>query len=139
MYGAFLGLILFVVSGEGPHAAPPTVPAVEKTMLNTVDPWGLPFSDQLTRFKSHFEAVADSPFAVGIAHDLVKIWPIKYWFRGDTIPAGGGILRVAERWAAAGETQSFQIAVLPRVDAPEESYRISVEVPGGHVEIFRQV
>jgi len=121
-------------------AAPPAdLPGAEKAMADTVDSWGLPFSDQWLRFRSHFAAAPAAPFAVGIAHDLVKVQPVKYWFRGEVWPAGGADATAGERWAAAGETQAFQVAVLPRSGAAEAAYRIQVEAPGAAVTVYREV
>lgn len=121
-------------------AAPEDLPEAEKALADTVDPWGLAFSDQLARFRSYFAEHPDAPFALGLTHDLVKVWPNKYWFRGETFCPGGTETPVAtqELWAAAGETVSFQVAVLPRLGTPEATYRIGVEVAfaappsGGH-------
>ncbi len=129
-------LTLVVAASAG---APADLPEAERALADTVDPWGLPFSDQLVRFASHFAARPAAPFAIGITHDLVKVWPIKYWYRGETVPAGGRTSRVAERWAAAGETQAFQVVVLPRRGAPATSYHIEVAAPGAQVEVTREV
>ncbi len=120
-------------------AVPADLPEAEKALADTVDPWGLAFSDQLVRFRSHFAAGPEAPFAVGIAHDLVKVQPVKYWFPGEVWPAGAAAGAAAERWAAAGETQSFQVAVLPKVGAAEATYRIRVEAPGAEVAVYREV
>jgi len=99
------------------------LPEPEKALANTVDPWGLPFSDQLARFEGIF---AESPDA--------------YWFRGQTVPAGE-TMRAERLWAVAGETQSFQIAVLPAIGAPEETYVVNTQAEGRGVlaEVFREV
>jgi hypothetical protein len=133
---AVLALMILALAAQ---ASPPDVPEAEKALLNTVDPWGLAFSDQLTRFEEHFAAAPQAPFALGLTHDLVKVWPNKYWFRGETVPAGDAVFQGAERWAAAGETQSFQVAVLPKTGAPEATYRITVDAPGATVQVFREV
>jgi hypothetical protein len=134
-----LAVTVLMLLALAADAAPPDVPEAEKALLNTVDPWGLAFSDQLVRFQGYFSAAPEAPFALGLTHDLVKVWPNKYWFRGDTVPAGAQELQVAERWAAAGETQSFQVAVLPRMGAREATYRLAVDAPGAQVQIFREV
>ncbi len=146
MYPCPCGLELFVIVVAlltlcmVAQGAPPDVPDAEKEMLDTVDPWGLPFSDQLTRFQSHFAAEPQASFAVGIAHDLVKVWPPKYWFRGETfLPAEDLVHQAKSRIAAAGETQSFQVAILPNIDAPDKTYTISVDAQGADVTVFRQV
>lgn len=132
-----LGLTL----GSAAQAAwPEDLPEAEKPLANTVDPWGLAFSDQLARFQSYFAARPDAPFALGLTHDLVKIWPTKYWFRGETFLAGVARARAdRELWAAAGETVSFQAVALPRLGAAEATYRLRVEAPAGlAVTVFRE-
>jgi len=129
-------LVLSVAMAE---AAPPDVPEAEKALLNTVDAWGLPFSDQLIRFTRHFADAPEAPFALGVTHDLVKVWPTKYWFRGRTVAAGQPTETMPQLWAAAGETQAFQVAVLPRMGAAEASYQITVEATGAEVETYREV
>ena len=123
---------------------PDDLPPDEKALANTVDPWGLPFSDSLRRFEERFVDDPDAPFVVGITHDLVKVWPNKYWFRGDTVAptTDWSPLLAPELLAAAGETQSFQIAILPRMSAPEATYTITTEVrgkAGAQVQVFREV
>ena len=54
-------------------AVPEDLPEAEKEIASTVDPWGLPFSDQLTRFQARFVPSPEANFCVGITHDLVKI------------------------------------------------------------------
>lgn len=122
------------------YGAAPEVPDAEQELLNTVDPWGLPFSDQLIRFEGHFAQSEDAPFAIGVTHDLVKVWPVKYWFRGQTTPADADApLMARERWAAAGQTQAFQIVALPRMGAEEATYTISVDAPGAQMRVYREV
>lgn len=134
-----LAVAVLIAMALAADAAPPDLPEAEKALLNTVDPWGLAFSDQLARYATHFAAAPEAPFALGLTHDLVKVWPNKYWFRGQTTPAGGPDLQAAERWAAAGETQSFQVVVLPRTGAAEATYQLSVDAAGAAVKVFREV
>ncbi len=130
---------ILILSAATAQGAPPEVPDAERALLNTVDPWGLPFSDQLTRFQRHFSEAPDASFALGITHDLVKVWPVKYWFRGETVAAGEPAAQVPERWAAAGETLSFQVAALPRMGAGETEYSIAVKAEGAQVAVYKQV
>lgn len=111
-------------------AVPEDLPDAEKSIANTVDPWGLPFSDQLTRFRGRFEEAPAANFCVGVTHDLVKTWSNKYWFRGDSFTANrtGRIDRAETIWAAAGTTAAFQIAILPRTGALSATYHLEVEV-----------
>lgn len=125
---------------------PDDLPPAEKEIAGTVDPLGLPFSDSLRRFDERFADTPDAPFVVGLTHDLVKVWPNKYWFRGASVPAGArdaaGTLAAKPILAAAGETQAFQVAVLPRMGAAEATYTITAEVrgaPGVTVQVFREV
>ncbi len=136
---ALLAFAPMILLPHAAGAAAPEVPDAEKPLLDTVDSWGLAFSDQLVRFQSHFATSPDAPFALGITHDLVKVWPTKYWFRGEVVAAGAPALRARERWVALGETQAFQVAVLPRIGAPETTYTLTVEAPGAVVEIEREV
>jgi len=64
------------------------LPDDEKALLNSVDPWGLAFGDQLTRFDGYFAGAKDAQFVAGVTHNLVKVWQNKYWFRGDIVPPG---------------------------------------------------
>jgi len=79
-----------------------------------------------------------------VTHDLVKVWPLKYWFRGESVVSAAGegaILQAARRWAAAGETQAFQVVILPRLGAEEATYRLSAAVEGAEgatCQVFRQ-
>ncbi|MDD5705929.1 MAG: DUF4091 domain-containing protein [Kiritimatiellae bacterium] len=115
------------------------LPEAERGIMNTVDPWGLAFGDQWTRYQTIFAAGTNAPFALGVTHDLVKLWPNKYWFRGETVPAGASFLRAGERWCLAGEVQSFQVAVLPRPGASGDTYRLSISAPGLEATVYRQV
>lgn len=126
-------------------AVPADLPDAEKSVANTVDPWGLAFSDQLARFQARFAQAPGARFCVGVTHDLVKIWPNKYWFRGPSFAAAPESEPVAAEthWAPAGSTQAFQIAVLPRTGASPATYRVSAELHDpsdlARVEIFREV
>ncbi len=121
------------------------LPEAEQALANTVDPWGLAFNDQLTRFQSRFQQRPDARFCVGITHDLVKILPVKYWFRGRSIASAqdGAVLRAEPLMAAAGTTAAFQIAIIPRMGAQAATYRLSVtlEDPAhkATAESFREV
>ncbi len=125
-------------------AIPEDLPDAEKQIANTVDPWGLPFGDQLTQFRGRFTQVPMANYCVGITHDLVKIWPNKYWFRGQSYPTEAGRIHHADTiWAASGTTASFQIAILPRVGAPGSSYHVDVSLDDNsglaQAELFREV
>jgi hypothetical protein len=132
-----LGLAALLLAATS--AAQPDLPDAEKPLADTVDAWGLPFSDQLVRYRGHFANAPEAPFAMGLSHELVKVWPTKYWFRGETIAAGVPALRSRERWAAVGQTQAFQVVALPRIGAPEATYTLTVSAPGATVEISREV
>jgi hypothetical protein len=92
-----------------------TLPAEEQSLKDTVDHWGLPFSDQLRRFLAARETFrkalgtqAPREFFVGTQHSLDKVLRNKYWFKGD--------YRVALAMdAARNECESIQIAVLPDI------------------------
>jgi hypothetical protein len=126
-------LVLMVLLLALPAAAkyPDDLPPAEKEMAATVDPWGLPFSDSLRRWDERFAARPEASFAVGVTHDLVKIWPNKYWFRGSSVLAAPAMnlpsrLEAPAVFAAAGETQAFQIAILPRMGSEGDGYQVSV-------------
>ncbi len=126
-------------------AVPEDLPEAEKAIADTVDPWGLPFSDQLERFRGRFADAPDADYCLGVTHDLVKIWPNKYWFRGPSFPSAAQPEpgRADLLWAAAGTTQAFQVAVLPRVGAPADTYEVAVEVGElsglASAEVYREV
>jgi hypothetical protein len=121
---------------------PQYFPEEEKSIADTVDPWGLAFSDQLVRFQAYFSENDKAPFCLGLTHDLVKIYPNKYWFRGQSFLADMPVKVAEPLWAAAGEIQSFQVVVLPRIGAPESTYSLSIKLRGikkVEVQIFREV
>ena len=83
----------------------------------------------------------ESLFAAGVTHDLVKIWPMKYWFRGQTFlsqvkPGAPG--QAKEVWAAAGSTQAFQVAALPKMGAGNARFTLTVDAGALAVRVFRQ-
>lgn len=137
-------ILLLAAVTVAPAKYPDDLPAPEKEMAGTVDPWGLPFSDALRRFEGRFTTRAEARFAVGLTHDLVKIWPNKYWFRGDSAlsaTADPQPLRADTILAAAGETQAFQIAVLPRLGAPDATYHLDLTLDnptGATARVFRE-
>ncbi|MCD6351845.1 MAG: DUF4091 domain-containing protein [Armatimonadetes bacterium] len=141
-----LGLMAAVIlAGVAMAAVPADLPEAEKAIANTVDPWGLAFSDQLTRFRGRFAEAPQADFCLGVTHDLVKIWPNKYWYRGRSFPASvqPTAAKTDTLWAAAGTTQAFQLAVLPRTGAPAATYEVSVELADAsgqaRVGVFREV
>ncbi|MEN6404290.1 MAG: glycoside hydrolase domain-containing protein [Armatimonadia bacterium] len=139
-----LAILLLASVTVAPAKYPDDLPAPEKEMAGTVDPWGLPFSDALRRFEGRFTARPEARFAVGLTHDLVKVWPNKYWFRGDSALSAAAepqVLRADTILAAAGETQAFQIAVLPRLGAADATYHLdlTLENPtGATARAFRE-
>ncbi|MCM8768822.1 MAG: DUF4091 domain-containing protein [Candidatus Omnitrophica bacterium] len=112
------------------------LPQEEQSLADTVDPWGLAFSDQLTRFNSYFEKFPGAEFVLGLTHNLVKLWPNKYWFRGVVIGPGGD-QPIKNLWAVTGSTASFQLAILPKIGAPVSLYTVSTYCPLP-VAIFRE-
>jgi hypothetical protein len=93
----------------------------EKALADTVDHWGLPFGDQLTRFRSYFAQDPKTSYAVGVTHDLVKILPNKFWFRGQVFLPGrvrhGGRVTGRCRGAQARVTR-FREVFLKCLPAP---------------------
>ena len=144
---ALLALVLVILLCMAVPAAakyPDDLPPAEQALAGTVDPWGLPFSDSLRRFDERFAAYPQAAFAVGVTHDLVKIWPNKYWFRGPgalSSAAAADVFHAAGLIAAAGETQGLQLAILPRMGAAEATYKVTAAVagtPGVKVTVFRE-
>ncbi len=127
---AVIVVVLMLTMMMAEAKVPADLPEAEKEIANTVDPWGLPFADQLARFRARFAAAPNAQFCVGITHDLVKIWPNKYWFRGDSFPANrsGRIDRADTIWAAAGTTAAFQVAILPSIGAPRAGYSVAADL-----------
>lgn len=112
------------------------LPEEEKQLVDTTDPWGLAFSDQIARYNSYFDRFRTAEFVVGVTHNLVKIWPNKYWFRGDII--GPGEKQAWKTlWTVTGATASFQVAVLPKIGAPPARYTVEINAPVGNV-IYRE-
>jgi len=92
-----------------------SLPEAELTLKDTVDPWGLPFSDQLRRFQHgqrHWAellgAEAPEDFLLATQHGLEKVPKNKYWFKGNY----GNAVHLQ---AARNECESFQVAVLPAI------------------------
>jgi hypothetical protein len=91
------------------------LPVEEQKLADTVDHWGLSFSDQLNRFNSGADKLKDElkektpqNFIVGIQHGLEKVPLNKYWFKGEYTS------KVSIK-AARNEYENFQVAVLPRI------------------------
>ncbi|MFA7175008.1 MAG: glycoside hydrolase domain-containing protein [Kiritimatiellia bacterium] len=112
-------------------------PDEEQGLANTVDPWGLPFKDQMTRFQGYFENSAKASFVVGYTHNLVKIWRNKYWFRGTEVVVPGKAKETKPLWGTAGSVVSFQIAVLPNIGTKASSYTVTTQSPIP-VQVFRE-
>lgn len=139
-------LLLLALAAPAAAKYPDDLPPAEKAIAGTVDPWGLPFSDSLRRFQERFGQHPPARFVAGLTHDLVKVWPNKYWFRGETVAArpgeGAAALKCREIIGAAGETVSFQVAALPRQGAPETRFRVDVTVTGAGARqavVYQQV
>lgn len=124
-------VLMIMAAGLTLQAAPEvdTLPDAEKAIADTVDPWGLAFSDQLIRFKSHFGTNSEADFAVGYAHNLVKLWPNKYWFRGEGVFTARNEQVSRPLWGVTGSHVSFQIAILPKLGAADAEYKVRVESP----------
>lgn len=141
---AIAAIVLLALVCCSAQAAPPPdyLPDAEKAIADHVDPWGLPFSDALVRYEERFEGDESAHFALGMNHELTKIFPIKYWFRGPSWLPGGEPATVGPFVAPAGEVQSFQVVALPAVGAPEREYTLSVELTnagGAEVILYREV
>ncbi len=117
-----LGVLTWVLLTALALAAGPTdqellksLPEAELALKDTLDHWGLPFSDQLRRFQQAQQSWldllgADAPkdFMLGTQHGLEKIPKNKYWFKGTY----GNRVHLQ---AARNESESFQVAVLPAI------------------------
>ncbi len=82
--------------------APDYLPDAEKGIADTVDSWGLAFSDALVRYEARFEGHDDANFVMGMNHGLVKILRNKYWYRGPSRAPEQPEQRVGPFLAAAG-------------------------------------
>ncbi|MFH2068952.1 MAG: hypothetical protein ABII89_05770 [Candidatus Omnitrophota bacterium] len=112
------------------------LPDEEKQLVDTTDPWGLAFSDQIARYESYFTQNKDGEFVVGVSHNLVKIWPNKYWFRGDIIKPGEKQVWKT-LWTVTGSSVSFQVAILPKIGAKPTRYTIEVNAPVKNI-VYRE-
>lgn len=101
------------------------MPPEEIAIKNTVDHWGLPFSDQFRLYNFNFERHAkitqsDSPqFVIATENALRKTFRNKYWFKG--IWANHVILQ-----AGRNEYESFQLAILPKTGAKIKDITVKV-------------
>jgi len=114
------------------------LPEEEQSLANTVDPWGLAFSDQLARFQRYFGNSTNASFVVGYTHSLVKIWRNKYWFRGAEVIAPGEAEETKPLWGTAGSVISFQIAILPNTGAKACRYQVTTQSPVS-TRVFRAI
>lgn len=113
-----------------------TLPEEEKALLNSTDPWGLAFSDQIMRFQTYFPQESKDNFVLGIRHNLEKIFRNKYWFRGEIVSFGNEST-VKPVWTVTGATASFQVAVLPKTGAEKGRYEIEISAPVKS-EVYRE-
>lgn len=135
-------LLTAVLATAALAAAPEDLPEAERAIADTVDPWGLAFSDALVRYRQRFEGAEDAHFALGINHALTKVFPNRYWYRGPSRLPGEEPARMDPLLAPAGQVQSFQVVALPAVGAPEREYSLSVELEGARgaeATIYREV
>lgn len=107
--------VVAVATGPTDQELLKTLPEAELALKDTLDHWGLPFSDQLRRFTQAQQywldllgAEAPKDFMLGTQHGLEKIPKNKYWFKG----AYGNRVHLQ---AARNEAESFQVAVLPAI------------------------
>jgi hypothetical protein len=125
--------------GQG---VPADLPEAEKRLVDSVDPWGSAFGDQLAIFRGYFAGKPDAAMAVGYTHSLVKIWPNKYWFHGTEVFTGAENAVKAPLWGVTGGTVSFQVAVLPKMGAAAGEYKVKAEVVGAAagvgVKVYRE-
>jgi len=122
------GLALILPAWHGEALTVKDLPPAEQQVADAVDPWGLAFADQYARFQSYFEKSPAAGFVVGYTHNLDKIFPNKYWFRGEIVRPGE-TADMKPLWTARNATVSFQIAVLPKTGREKGVYTLSVEAP----------
>ena len=129
-------LLLTTATAWAGAPAAKDLPEPEKALADSVDPWGLGFADQVDRFLGHFQGVPQAEFVAGFTHNLVKIWPNKYWFRGEVVN-GSAVVAMKPLWGVTGSTVSFQVAALPKLGRAAGRYRVEVASPAAAV-IHRQ-
>ena len=117
----------------------PNMPELDKKLADTVDPWGVPFSDSLRRWKQVFAKRPEALFAAGLTHDTVKIWPTKYWFRGRMFLPQTDASPAKEIWTAGRTTAAFQVAALPRIGSGKATFTLAVEAKGVRATVLREV
>ncbi|MCE9591307.1 MAG: DUF4091 domain-containing protein [Planctomycetes bacterium] len=123
---------------RGGTLEPKDFPEAEKKLADSVDPWGLAFSDQMSRFQSYFATATPPDFVAGFAPNLVKVFPNKYWFRGEVVSPEAS-REMKPLWGVTGSTVSFQVAVLPRTGASDAAYTVRVHAEGaGPATVWRE-
>ncbi len=122
------------------QAAPTDLPEAEKKLVDTTDPWGSAFGDQLAIHRGYFAGRPEAVMAVGYTHSLVKIWPNKYWFHGTEVFTGAENAVKAPIWGVTGGTVSFQVAVMPKMGAAAGEYKVKAEAAGSGVgvKVYRE-
>jgi hypothetical protein len=135
-------ILLFVLCGLACAAVPlADLPEAEKAMANDLDPWGLGFADQVTRFKAAYgSAVGSGPaeYVLGSETGLTKVFRTKYWFRGEF---GSG----ANLVCAGNEHENLQIAVIPDMGNSLTGVKLEVSalvgpkstIPADSIKVYR--
>ena len=125
--------VLPAFGGPDPGELLQRVPsAVRDEMKDTVDPWGMPFGDQLFRYEKAYLEAGGPPFMVGVESSLRKVLRPRYWFRGEFNPAQ------VELSAARNEWEAFQVTVLPPIGGSVQGARVEVSAFSGPGQIDAQ-
>jgi hypothetical protein len=122
------------------------LPPGEEAIKNTVDHWGLAFSDQLAGFNENLAAYGkkigvESPeYALGVETSLRKTFPNKYWFKGQWT-------NEVQVEAGRNESEAFQLAIIPKTGFELKEVTVSVSdfknvkegksIPAGAVKLWR--
>ncbi len=135
-------VMLSVVCGLAWAAVPlADLPEAERQIANDVDPWGLAFADQVTRFKSAYaQASGTGPaeYVLGYETGLTKVFRNKYWFRGKLGSEAGLV-------CAGNEHENLQIAVIPDMGKSLRGVTLAVgdlvgpksSIPADSIKIYR--
>jgi hypothetical protein len=118
-----VGAMLWLCASAAMAVTVDSLPEAEKAIANDVDPWGLPFSDQLRHFQAEFSRFqATSPgeksYALGWETGLRKVFKTKYWFKGQFGSS-------AKLTCAKNEHENIQIAVMPDVGASLKNVQLA--------------
>jgi len=147
LHHGILSLLIVLAALVAPAvSAEPQLPPEEAAIKDTVDHWGLAFSDQLRVFEARFPAFAEArgvetcDYVLGVETPLRKTFQNKYWFKGKT----AGSVQLA---AARNEWEQFQLAILPKTGFTLKDIRVAASaltltggaatIPASEVRLWR--